>query len=266
MGSIPNAELHGAREPLNIIYGPVPSWRFGSSLGVDAICSRKKICSFDCTYCQLGKTGDLTTQRKEYVSYSKMKGALTAADKSTSDVITFSGTGEPTLNTKIGDMISFAKTFGLPVAVLTNSSLLCLDEVRNALLEADIVAAKLDAPNQEIFEKVNQPAPGVRFSQVLEGILAFRKAYSGKLALQMMFVAENKNSAPEMAKLARQINPEEVQLDTPIRPSAVPALSIREMEKIEHSFEGLPTISVYKKKSEYVSPIDEEETRLRRPE
>lgn len=259
-------ELHGRRETMSIIYGPVPSWRFGRSLGVDAICSRKKICSFDCTYCQLGRTGDLTTERKEYVSYSKMCTALKEADKSTTDVITFSGTGEPTLNTKIGEMIKFAKKFGFPVVVLTNSSLLHLKEVRNALMNADLVSAKLDAPNKEIFQKINAPAPGVDFEQVLEGILKFRKEYDGKLALQMMFVEENKNFAKELAALAKQIGPDEVQLDTPLRPSSVAPLSKIEMDKIESAFAGIPFISVYHKKKPLVKPLDEGETELRRPE
>lgn len=159
---------------MNIIYGPVPSWRFGRSLGVDPICSREKICSFDCSYCQLGKTETLTTQRKEYIPYSQMCEQLESADKGTTDVITFSGTGEPTLNSRLGDMISFAKKFGFPVVVLTNSSLLHLEEVRDSLLNADVVAAKLDAPNESLFREINRPVPGIRFNSILEGLRAFR--------------------------------------------------------------------------------------------
>ena len=251
---------------MNIIYGPVPSWRFGRSLGIDPICSREKICSFGCIYCQLGKTAIKTTERKEYVSYSKMCTALESADKSTTDVITFSGTGEPTMNTKLGEMIVFAKKFGFPVVVLTNSSFLHLKEVRDALLNADIVSAKLDAPNEALFQKINQPAEDIHLDSVLEGIREFRKEFKGKLALQMMFLDANKEAAAELAALARELNPDEVQLDTPLRPSQVSPVSHEEMGQIEDSFHGLPFISVYKKKKPLVSPLDTHETEMRRPE
>ena len=251
---------------MNIIYGPVPSWRFGRSLGVDPICSREKICSFDCVYCQLGKTGTLTTERKEYVPYSQMCEQLESADKGTTDVITFSGTGEPTLNTSLGKMILFAKKFGFPVVVLTNSSFLHLPEVRAALLNADIVSAKLDVPSESLFREINRPAPGIHFDSVLEGLRAFRKEFGGKLALQMMFIDANKGAAPEMAELARSLEPDEVQLDTPLRPSPAPPLSPEEMGKIEKHFQGLPFISVYKKEKPSVLPLDAEETGMRRPE
>ncbi len=251
---------------MDIVYGPVPSWRFGRSLGVDPICSPEKICSFDCTYCQLGKTKNLTISRSEYASYYKMRTELESADKSTTDVITFSGTGEPTLNTSLGKMISFAKKFRFPVVVLTNSSLLYLKEVRDSLLDADIVSLKLDAPNEIFFQKINRPAPGIQFSSVLEGIHSFRREFNGKFALQMMFIDANKEAAPEMAALARALNPDEVQLDTPLRPSSTPPISPEEMEKIEKHFQDLPYISVYHRKKPSVSPLDAQETELRRPE
>lgn len=251
---------------MKAIYGPVPSWRFGRSLGVDPICSREKICSFDCAYCQLGMTKNLTTQRKEYVSLGKVSSGLMEADKGTTDVITFSGTGEPTLNSRLGEMVSFAKGFGFPVVVLTNSSLLHLKEVRNALLNADIVSAKLDAPSEPLFGKVNRPSPGITFDSVLGGLRDFKKEFGGKLALQMMFMDINKDAAAEMARLAWELEPDEVQLDTPLRPSPVPPLSPKEMERIEGEFSGLPFISVYRRKKPQVAPLDIHETGMRRPE
>jgi wyosine [tRNA(Phe)-imidazoG37] synthetase (radical SAM superfamily) len=251
---------------MKTIYGPVPSWRFGRSLGVDPVCRVEKICSFDCIYCQLGKTRSKTMERKEYVGCARVCRELEAADKSTSDVITFSGTSEPTLNLKIGEMIGFAKKFGLPVVVLTNSSLLHLREVREALGKADIVSAKLDAPNEKLFREINKPLEGIHFETILGGLKKFRKEFGGKFALQMMFVEANKGAAGEMAKLACELEPDEVQLDTPLRPSPVPPLSIEEMERIEGLFRGLPTISVYKKKKPNVVPLDIHETAARRPE
>ncbi len=251
---------------MKTIYGPVPSWRFGRSLGVDPVCRMEKICSFDCVYCQLGKTKNKIMERKEYVECARVCRELEAADKSTSDVITFSGTSEPTLNLKIGEMIDFAKKFGLPVVVLTNSSFMHLREVRNALGKADIVSAKLDAPNEKLFQEINKPVKGIHFETILGGMKKFRKEFTGKFALQMMFIESNKGAAGEMAALACELEPDEVQLDTPLRPSPVPPLSAEEMEGVEEFFRGLPIISVYKKKKPKVVPFDIHETAARRPE
>ena len=251
---------------MKIIYGPVPSWRFGRSLGVDPVCSMQKICSFDCVYCQLGRTKTKTLERKSHVDVQQMKKELTDAEKSNIDAITFSGTGEPTLNSDIGEMISFAKGFGKPVVVLTNSSLLSDSEVRSALCRADVVAAKLDAPDEEIFKRVSRPLEGLRFQTVVEGIRRFRREFKGKLALQMMFIDLNKDYAKEMADIARGMKPDEVQLDTPLRRSDVPPLSEEEMGKIEKSFTGLPVISVYRSRKPDAVPLDLHETMLRRPE
>lgn len=251
---------------MKTVYGPVPSWRFGRSLGVDPVCRTEKMCPFDCVYCQLGRTKEKTPERGEYVELGRVCGELEAAEKGTSDVITFSGTSEPTLNTEIGEMIGFAKKFGLPVVVLTNSSLLHLKEVREALCGADVVSAKLDAPNEELFQKINRPAEGITFESVLGGLERFREEFRGKFALQMMFVGANKGAAGEMAGLARRLEPDEVQLDTPLRPSPVPPLSKEEMEGVEERFEGLPFISVYREKKPDVAPLDLHETRARRPE
>jgi len=251
---------------MKIIYGPVPSWRLGRSLGVDPICSMEKICSFDCIYCQLGKTKTKTIERKAYIDIGQMKEELEKADKKDIDVITFSGTGEPTLNSQLGEMIEFAKAFNFPVAVLTNSSFLHDSTVRSELCSADIVAAKSDAPDEETFQKINRPCCDISFRAILDGIKSFRKEYRGKLALQMMFIDANKEHAERMAGLAREIKPDEVQLDTPLRRSAVPPLSQTEMEEIEKSFEGLPFISVYRKKTSRTVPFDIHETAIRRPE
>ena len=250
---------------MKTIYGPVPSWRFGSSLGIDPICSGKKICSFGCIYCQLGETKIKTMERKPYIDFSRMKRELEAVNLEKVDVITFSGTGEPTLNSELGEMIVFAKKFGLPVVVLTNSSLLAEKKVRKELCFADIVAVKLDAPNEEVFQEVNKPIEGLHFEKVLEGIRKFRAEFRGKFTLQMMFVEQNKGFAKEMAKLARELKPDEVQLDTPLRHSAAPPLSISEMEEIEKEFAELPIISVYKSKKPSVVPLDKDETIKRRP-
>lgn len=250
---------------MKIIYGPVPSWRFGRSLGIDPICSMDKICTFDCTYCQLGKTKNKTTERKEYVKYSEFCKELEKVDKSTSDVITFSGTGEPTLNQRLEEMVEFARRFRFPVVILTNSSLLHLKEVRKAVSKADIVAAKLDAPNEQLFQKINNPLEKISFDSIISGLKDLRKEFRGKLALQTMFIEANKEFADEMADLALEIRADEVQIDTPLRHSSVAPLSPKDINHIEESFSGIPFISVYKRMKPHVVPLDIHETDIRRP-
>ena len=148
---------------MKIIYGPVASWRLGKSLGVDLICSEKKICSFDCIYCQLEKTDRITRQRESFISLDKLKKDLQhALQQTTPDVITLSGMGEPTLAKNMNEAIKIIKELtDLPLAILTNSSLMYDKNVQNDLKKLDIIVAKLDAPNQELFQKISRPAEGI---------------------------------------------------------------------------------------------------------
>jgi wyosine [tRNA(Phe)-imidazoG37] synthetase (radical SAM superfamily) len=243
----------------------VPSWRLGRSLGIDPICRIGKVCSFDCLYCQLGRTNIRTRVRKTLVRPARMAKDLASADKSSCDIITFSGTGEPTLNKSIGEMIRIAKGYGKPVAVLTNSSLLSMDAVRVDLMGADIVCAKLDAPDEGTFRLVNRPVRGISFDFVLDGIKSFHRSFKGKLAIQSMFIAKNQGCASEMAAITKEIKPDEVQLDTPLRRSAVRALGREAMEKIEAEYSGLPVKQVYKSEMPRIQPFDIHQTKMRRP-
>jgi wyosine [tRNA(Phe)-imidazoG37] synthetase (radical SAM superfamily) len=185
------------------------------------------------------------------------------------DIVTFSGTGEPTLAANLGealDLISEWPAFrGLPTAVLTNASLLSRPDVQRDLARADLVVAKLDAPDEALFQAVNRPLPGVTWAGVVEGIRAFRRRFDGKLALQMMFVAANRDRAAEMAALARTLDSDEVQLNTPLRPSPTPPLERAEMAEIELAFRGLPVVNVYTAPPVSTKPLDAAETRRRRP-
>ncbi len=130
-----------------IIYGPVPSWRLGASLGIDLLSREEKICSFDCVYCQLGRTDLLTTDRGLYVATKEVLEEIAALPPEVRiDTLTFSGRGEPTLAANLGDAIEAVKRLRRePVAVLTNSSLIGRRDVRSELEQADILVAKLDA-------------------------------------------------------------------------------------------------------------------------
>jgi len=181
------------------------------------------------------------------------------------DYITFSGTGEPTLAENLGEMIKAVREIRKErIAVLTNSSLMHRDNVIKDLFLADLVVAKLDAPSQDIFELVNKPIKNIRMGAVIRAIKDFRSCYKGRLALQIMFMEENKNFAKEIARIAEEINPDEVQLNTPLRPCGIKPLAKDEMTVLEGYFRGLNTVSVYKAVKKGVRPISSEYTLKRR--
>lgn len=250
------------------VYGPVPSWRLGRSLGIDVICG-EKTCTFDCIYCQLGRTKNKTKKLQRFVETAKIESELEKAlETAEADVITFSGSGEPTLAENLAEATETvrAKT-DLPIAILTNSSLLYLESVRKSLSELDVVVAKLDAPNEEVFQKINKPVEGINFQQTLEGIKKMKKEFTGKkFCLQSMFVESNKRYAAEIASLAAEIEPDEVQIDTPIRKCPVKALPKKEIDEIKKGFSGLNVVSVYDAEKPVVKILDLVETKLRRPE
>jgi wyosine [tRNA(Phe)-imidazoG37] synthetase (radical SAM superfamily) len=248
------------------IYGPVPSWRLGSSLGIDLLSGKEKICNFDCIYCQLGKTRSYTTKRALWVSSKDVIAEVKDIScLNNVDYITFSGRGEPTLANNLAEVIKdIRKIRKEPIAVLTNSSLLYIKKVRGALLLTDFVSAKLDADSEKTFIKINRASPLIKFSRILEGIEKFRKEFKKKFALQIMFVKENLSNAKEIAKLAKEIAPDEVQLNTPLRPSKVKPLSLRIMSEVKEYFKGLNVILVYEAEHKKVKPISSVSTLRRR--
>ena len=254
-------------EPINkIIYGPVPSWRLGRSLGVDPVSQAEKTCSFNCAYCQLGPTRHHTAERKEFIPLSRMVKEMEELPPVGLDYVTFSGTAEPTLASNLGEAILAVKErIEAPVAVLTNSSLMPDPQMRRELSFADTVVAKLDAPTEELFQAVNRPVKGITLASIIEAIKSFQSEYPGRLALQMMFFDVNRQAAAELAELARQIGAKEIQINTPLRPCAVKPLSPEELAPIVAEFAGLPVVSVYEAKRPAVKPLDEGETLRRRP-
>ena len=254
---------------MRAIYGPVPSWRLGRSLGVDLI-SGEKVCSFDCIYCQLGKTREKSVKRGVFVQTDKIRTDLSdLLDTAGSvDIITFSGMGEPTLASNLQDVIEvIRKITDLPLAILTNSSFLHLKEVQNTLEGIDKVVAKLDASEEELFQRMNRPHASISFEKLIKGIEEFRRGYEGEFELQMMFTDENRGYAEAMASLAAEIKPERVEVNTPLRPCPVKPLGREEIKEIKEIFErkGLDTISVYESEKIEVEPVNHEEMRRRRP-
>jgi len=205
-------------------FGPVPSRRLGLSLGVDVI--PNKLCSLDCVYCEVGITDKRGLARKEYLPANEILAEvkMVIAEYPQIDHITISGSGEPTLNSKIGDIIRGIKQMTkVPVAVLTNGTLLDDPEVRRDLMEADIVSPSLDAISPDVFEKIDRPNPNLRIDTIIEGIKTFGKEYHGKLWMEILFVRGMNDHDDEVYKLKQvidEIQPERVHLNTVIRPPA----------------------------------------------
>jgi len=221
-------------------YGPVPSRRLGLSLGIDII--PFKTCSFNCIYCQLGRTTNKTIERKAYVTTAELLTELQAVlkDNNQIDYITFSGSGEPTLNSEIGQMIREIKRItSTPVAVLTNSSLLSQESVQDDLLSADLVIPSLDSVTAGTFQKINRPYNGIEISQVIEGLKDFSQKFNGKIWLEIMLVEGVNNGPDELTRIrdtVKQIKLDRIQLNTVIRPPSeelVRPLESHEMLRIK---------------------------------
>jgi wyosine [tRNA(Phe)-imidazoG37] synthetase (radical SAM superfamily) len=234
---------------------------------VDPVSTPSKTCSFDCVYCQLGRTRHPLTERQVFVQPSQLRQELAQVEETPIDYVTFSGVAEPTLAANLGQLVAVARQrFTQPIAVLTNSSLMKRGDVRRDLALFDVVVAKIDAPHERLYQQINRPFVNDTLAEVLWGIRRFREEFQAKLALQMMFVEANRNHAEELAKIACDLSPDEIQLNTPLRPSPVPPLSPAEMDEIEGAFADLPVRNVYKAARPEVVFLDEGETRRRRPQ
>lgn len=203
------------------VYGPVTSWRFGRSLGIDPIFITS-ICSFNCVYCQLGEIQKVTNEVKEYVSTQKVIEDFKKLNLQNPDfdVITYSGSGEPSLALNLGEIIDEIKKIApnKKQIILSNATTLHDQRVVKNLLKLDRVILKLDATNNQMLQKMNRPAVGITFESILEGILNLKKIYSGPVDIQTMFMPINLSEAIELAKVLNQIQPDTVQLNTPKRP------------------------------------------------
>ncbi len=219
-------------------YGPVSSWRYGRSLGVDVTTPPKK-CTYNCIYCQLGPTKKHVTSPEEIQDdlplsdeiISEVEETLNRLDRGTVDVLTFSGTGEPTLNPKIGSIVSRIRGTAqdLPIVLLTNASLLPSEAIRKGVLEFDIVTAKFDAGDEDTFKRINRPSKGTfKLHEIKDAIKKLGDEMKGMLALEVMLLRgprglTNVKGLPKRALIdgILDINPDLVQLYTPWRPAPV---------------------------------------------
>ncbi|MBN1870798.1 MAG: radical SAM protein [Candidatus Omnitrophica bacterium] len=246
------------------IFGPVYSWRLGMSLGIDPLSMPEKTCNFNCVYCQLGETKKYSHERAEFVPVKDIVKEVKSLPPMNIDYYTFSGRGEPTLAKNLGAMIKAVREVtGGKIAVITNASLIDDKDVQKDLLLADFVLAKLDTCGEHSLNVVNRPAGDIRFQRIVDGIKAFKKTHQGKLALQIMFVGHNKDYAQAIADIAEGINPDEIQINTPLRPCQTAPLSEEEILKIKKHFKSSSVITVYEADRRDVEPLDEKNTLLR---
>lgn len=242
---------HDHREPstFRYVFGPVISRRLGRSLGVDLV--PFKTCTYDCIYCQLGRTTCKTVARKEYVPLAEV---LEELDRKLAlgqpfDYMTLAGSGEPTLHSGVGRFIVEAKRrCTAPIAVITNGSLLWDADVRRDLMNADLVIPSLDAGFPASFQSVNRPDESITFEAMTEGLAAFRGEFPKKIWLEILLVdgvTANDEEIAALAALARRIEPDRVQLTTITRPPAAgPAKPVprEELERFAQAFAGVSEV------------------------
>lgn len=229
---------------MRLIFGPVASRRLKRSLGVDLV--PYKTCSFDCIYCELGTTTSLTIERKEYVPakdvLSQLRQRLSEL-REPPDYVTLGGSGEPTLHSGIGTIISEVKRLtAIPTAVLTNSSLLFREDVQRDLLGADVVLPSLDAVSPAIFQRLNRPHPSLDPAKIVQGLKEFRTIFTGRIWLEVLFVQGINDTPEEVSALQRavaEIAPDKIHLNTIDRPPAEEGfqpLSSEQLEELARRF------------------------------
>ena len=226
------------------VYGPVPSRRLGRSLGVSPI--PPKTCSYTCVYCQLGRTTHLQTERESFFPREKVLAEIIkSASKNRIDYVTFVGDGEPTLNRDLGWLIRHTKDrLQLPVAVITNGSLLSQEDVRDDLKGADVVIPTLDAGNERTFRAVNRPHRSIDYDTMLQGLADFRRQYGGQIWIEVMLVKDLNDTEKELQSIRQavdMIRPDRVYVLTPIRPPAEPWVRSSEPKALLRAQEILGT-------------------------
>jgi wyosine [tRNA(Phe)-imidazoG37] synthetase (radical SAM superfamily) len=224
-------------EEKKYLYGPVPSRRLGRSLGIDIV--PFKLCTLDCVYCQLGKTTKKTLQRGDFVPIEAVLTELKhkLAQGLEADFLTIGGSGEPTLHSRLGELIDgIRKITTIPVAILTNGTLLYKKDVRVDCAKADVVLPSLDAADEQTFRRINRPTSGLTIEQLILGLCDFRKEFSGQIWLEVFLIEGFNTDNEQIAKLREAINrirPDKVQLNTAVRPTAEPGIKPLSEERLQ---------------------------------
>lgn len=229
--TVGNEEEGPAESGAGYVFGPVFSRRLGQSLGIDPVPS--KTCNWNCVYCQLGRTVPLRSKREEFFPSSaivrEVESVLAQHPPDTIDWVTFVGSGETLLHSGMGWMVRRLKEMtDLPIAVITNGSLLSDPGVRKELLPADAVLPSLDAGSPPLFKRINRPHPGIPFREHVAGLEAFSREYSGRLLLEIMLIRglnDTEEALSDLAEIIRRIEPTGIHLSRPDRPPAEPWVS-----------------------------------------
>jgi wyosine [tRNA(Phe)-imidazoG37] synthetase (radical SAM superfamily) len=224
------------------VFGPVPSRRLGLSLGIDLI--PRKTCSFDCIYCQVGKTTDRIMEPSSFAPVPEVIDELGhVLSKTPPDVITLSGSGEPTLNADIGDVISkIKKMTSIPLTLLTNGSLLWNNRVRERIKGVDILIPTLSTVYKDTFKKIHRPHPGLNLDDIIGGLKETRKEFRKKIFLEVVLLSGLNDTEKEISgisKVIKEISPDRVQLNTVVRPPSDPGAMPLSNEKLEEVKEYL---------------------------
>lgn len=208
-------------------YGPVPSRRLGKSLGINNIPA--KVCTYSCVYCQVGRTTRMLNDRASFYEpqdivadvQSRLREAKEASERV--DYLTFVPDGEPTLDVNLGKEIMLLKALEVPVGVITNSSLLWRDDVKEELGKADWVSLKIDAVQEAVWRRIDRPHKIMPMSPILDGMLAFAKSFAGQLVSETMLVRglnDTEDGLREVADFLRMLQPSRAYLSIPTRPPA----------------------------------------------
>ena len=224
-------------------YGPVPSRRLGRSFGVDIV--PFKVCTLDCIYCQLGRTTEKTIERKPYIPIEPIIAELKETLKKglETDYITIAGSGEPTLNSLLGEIIDeIKKNTDIPVAIVTNGTLLYRADVRAECARADVVLPSLDAGDEQTFRRINRPHSDISIEKLISGLCSFRDEFSGRIWLEVFLVDTINTNSEQIAKISaviQRIRPDKVQLNTAVRPTAETSLRKLDDRKLRSISEQL---------------------------
>jgi wyosine [tRNA(Phe)-imidazoG37] synthetase (radical SAM superfamily) len=240
---------------MKYVFGPIPSRRLGRSLGIDPI--PLKTCNWNCVYCQLGRTSELTNERRDYFPpdeiIEEVRTALQSYDVGEIDWLTFAGSGEPTLHASLGHVVAELKeATNVPIAVITNGSLLYLPEVRAALMPADAVLPTLDAGSERLYQRIDRPARELTFARLMDGLIAFRQEFLGHFWLEVVLIQGMNDTAEALSDLAdavRRIAPDQVHINLPIRPPAVSSVEVPDDESVRRACDVLGSVA------EVVCPI-----------
>jgi len=221
---------------MTYIFGPVPSRRLGLSLGIDLLPA--KTCTYDCLYCQVGRTTDKTVQTDVFFPVKDVcKELEMSLEKIKPDTITLAGSGEPTLHSQIDQVITFIKEItGIKIAILTNGSLFWREEVRNRVSGADILIPTLTTVFEKTFRTIHRSHSDLKLSTIIEGLKHLRRVYQGRLFLELFFLSGINDSDIEVEGLKRvidQISPDKIQLNSVVRPPSDSRAIILDMQRLE---------------------------------